>query len=298
MTCLNLWYSLTLCSVGYDSDGAADGAVGSASDAAAPAKAPGGGEQKAGDISPAVKENAELRGEVAELKRGMADLLKAQLASAQGTPSPDKPAVDEEFVAETQQRIERLQAEFETREETLNRQANQRAEQLTGRITELEQNNTTAITELHNNLFKGQVATACTAEDHRVKGSSTIVESILSPQKVFEKGDDGVTQAFINGIPGDVGEDGKPLAEPKQYTVNEAVKRLTELQPYQHLFEGDLSAGVGGEPNAPGSGGDQEKDVMLNDMGEFMKQRKLAKEGKPNAFEKHFGSMQNPHMMV
>lgn len=181
----------------------------------------------------------------AEMKKTQRELA-AQLEQAK----KQKGLSDEERQT-LESRIEELRNEFETEQEKAKRAAQQKEQEHTGQVDSLTAERDEWRGRFESEAASNQITRA--AASHKALNTEQIA-AYLNPMIEFKEvtDDDGQgtgTYTPVVRFP-DTNEEGKPIT--MEYTVDEAVKRMTEMKQHSNLFEGTLKSGIGGQGNADG----------------------------------------------
>jgi hypothetical protein len=236
---------------GGDGAGGDGGAGGDAAAAAAAAAAKDGGtknytqaEFDAHMAGLRRKSEAAIAAKEEEFKKTQRELA-AQLGEAK-----KQKGLTEQEKAVHQARIEELENQFLTEQEKAKRAAVQKESEFTSQVDGLTSERDMWRTQFESEAASNQI----TRSAHTNKAfDPSQIGAILNPMIEFKESVDEATGTGtgtytpVVKFP-DVGEDEKPIV--MEYSVDEAVKRMTELPRFANLFEDTMKSGIGGTGNA------------------------------------------------
>jgi hypothetical protein len=239
---------MTLNFLGYDGDGAGAGAS---------AGGDGGGEGSGGGgDTPKTYTKEEFDAHMGGLRRkyeGQLETTKAAqkaLAEQLEQQKQLKGLSDDERTA-LQTKIDELESSFMTEKEKADRASAQQAEQFTNQINGLTQERDHWRSGYQTEVISNSIRAAA-AEHKAYDRSGDQIAAIIRPMVEFKEvvDDDGQPTGSVKPIVKFPDIDSK-TKEPitMEYTVAEAVKRMTELNKHFNLFEDTMRGGLGGSKN-------------------------------------------------
>jgi molecular chaperone GrpE (heat shock protein) len=230
---------------GAGGDGGDDDAAAKAAAAAAAAAGGGGGktytEEEFNTHMAGLRRKADAEKEA--FKKTQRELA-AQLELAK-----QQKGLTEQEKAAHQARIEELENQFLTETEKAKRTAQQKEQEFTGTVDTLTNERDMWRGNFEKEAASNQVTRAAATNKAFDPGQ---IGAILSPMIEFKEqtDDSGAGTGSYSPVVKfpDIGEDEKPIV--MEYSVDEAVKRMTELPRFANLFQDTMKSGIGGSGNA------------------------------------------------
>jgi hypothetical protein len=215
--------------------------------------------------------------QLTKAQRDLAGQLEAQ---------KNQKGLSEEERTTLQARIDELEGQFLTAQEKAERKATQEREASQVQVQQLTTERDSFRTIYQREVVSNQITRAGSNNNaHDVDQISAIVGPMISFKDVVdEDGKPTGQQAPVVKFP-DIDKDKKPIV--MEYTIDEAVKRMTELDKFANLFVDTKRSGVGGHRNTGVVAGKLDLPKLARENpAEF---RRLRKE-KPDLFYKSGGA--------